>query len=235
MSGILNVIAALTSASLLVANTETAAATQPPPTVVATEAHPCALWHDDQSLVDFQLRLIGQNRSVPMRLPRAFLEQPEDLTEGAIHTAQRVRARIADFAPLDTGDIQARIDRGERDWMSIVFLDLLPPDRVLALKAEEMGAAAGQPLAVTSGPHQLAQVAVQASHNDRQLYFDGAAEAPEAVIDCRSGPVYQWPLCQLFFLRDGVSVSVTFARFELANWALLRQRVAEFLACAREN
>lgn len=86
-------------------------------------------------MVEFFIEMELEDRLVPMRVPKRYLEDRFDHTEGAVHGAQLFSVSVPTFEPITRQETGRRNAAGlPWDWMTFLVHDLLPLDQTVGLQ-----------------------------------------------------------------------------------------------------
>lgn len=216
------------------------------PSIIDPTLDPCRYFTAEEPMVSFFIEMEHEDRLAPMQVPKRYLEDRFDHTEGAKHGTQLFRIEVTTFEPV------TRRETGRRnaaalpwDWMNFAVTDQLPVDETigktlqLPISVEDIGKPRTDPdwrnFRSETGPYGLTSVIAPDRLGGEDLF----------VHYYEDGGLAGWMLCGVRginnTLNEGCShttrlsemdVRISFLRTELSNWNIIYQNVAQFLTCA---
>lgn len=217
-----------------------------PPSTIDPDLDPCRHFSPDEPMVGFFIEMEHEDRLVPMHVPKRYLEDRFDHTEGAVHGTQLFSIEVPTFEPI------TRRETGRRnaaalpwDWMHFVVTDQLPVDQTigkslqLPLSVEDIGKPRTDPnwrdFPTEKGPYGLIRI-IAPDHlggEDLFVHYD------------ENGGLAGWMLCGVRGINNTLNegcrhttrlsemdVRMSFRRTELPNWNEIYNNIAQFLTCA---
>ena len=220
-----------------------------PPSVIDLSLDPCRYFTSDEPMVGFFIAMELEERRVPMRVPKRYLEDRFDHEEGAEHGTQLFSIEVPTFEPI------TRPETGRRNaaklpwnWMHFVVTDQLPVDKTighklrLPISLEDIGKPRTTPdwrdFPHAPAPYGLTRVVAPDRLGGEDLFVHLDEEGGLAGwMHCsvpglnrvRNG------LCVHTTRLSGMDVLMSFRRTELPNWKIIHDNVAQFLTCATSD
>lgn len=207
---------------------------------------PCQFFGGENAMVEWFIEMDLENKLIPMRVPKIYLEDKPDHEEGVHHTAQLFAFMINNFLPVTRPQTSA-IHRAQpdnahaRQYGTFLVGDYIELREIISFKIsrmrgryDEMRPMEDAP--TVQGPYGLTKVLPPEGYLERNVYFElsGAGE-PTTVIACSTQNAHiRYPSCEMRFRASEVDVDVSFKAPYLPRWATIKQDVERFLTCATD-
>ncbi|MEM9046635.1 MAG: hypothetical protein AAGC81_18295 [Pseudomonadota bacterium] len=218
--------------------TETSLGSGIEPTPIPAEHDPCHRFATEDDFVGFNLDLQLEGITIPLRVPKIYMEDRWKQKEGVTSTAFLFRVGIGDFDPVTRAETSRRIKQRVDNWMNFLLNDLLPMERLVLnrLRSEyRWTPKKGEEIPREPSRYGLFHIPppVFARDISREILVDQPTGTPNTLLRCSLPvPKYANPQCSMIFEQDRITVLMGFSRPELPNWRQHRDRVARFLSCA---
>ncbi|WP_019953477.1 hypothetical protein [Yoonia vestfoldensis] len=217
-----------------------------PPSMIDPALDPCRYFTPDEDMVGFFIEMQQEERLVPMRVPKRYLEDRFDHEEGVKHGTQLFRIEVPTFEPV------TRAETGRRnaaalpwDWMDFAVTDQLPMHHTVGLTLdlpitiEDIGKPRPIPdvndFPSEPGPNGLTRVVApeRLGGEDLFVHYDDEQQLAGWMLCGVSGVNFTLNAgCSHTTRLSGMDVRMSFLRTELPNWHIIYQNVARFLTCA---
>ncbi|MCK0139922.1 hypothetical protein [Aliiroseovarius sp. F47248L] len=207
---------------------------------------PCQFFGGENAMVEWFIEMDLENKLIPMRVPKIYLEDKPDHEEGVHHTAQLFRIILDNFLPVTRSQTSA-IHRAQpdnahaRQYGRLLVGDYIELREIISLMISMMGGRFDErrpmeEFPVTPGPYGLTKVLPPAGNLERNVYFrTGSDGNPVTAIECHiKNEVSRYPTCNMRFRASEVDVNVGFHVPYLPRWAAIKQDVERFLSCATD-
>lgn len=205
---------------------------------------PCQFFGGKNAMVEWFIEMELENKLIPMRVPKIYLEDRPDHEEGVHHTAQLFAFMIDNFLPVTRPQTSA-IHRAQpdnahaRQYATFLVGDYIELREIISFNIsrmrglyDEMRPMEDAP--TVQGPYGLTKVVPPEGYLERNVYFDlNDAGEPTTAIDCHTkNEVSRFPSCTMRFRASDVDLNVTFHAPYLPRWATIKRDVERFLTCA---
>ncbi len=214
--------------------------------MIDPDLHPCRYFTLEEEMIDFFIGMEHEERLVPIRVPKRYLEDRFDHEEGAVHGAQLFRIEVPTFEPITRRETGRRNAAGlPWNWMNFIIKDQLPLDHTLGLRlalpisVDDIGKPRSVPdfrdFPNLTGPHGLTSVVAPDRLGGEDLfvhYDDEQNLAGWMLCSVRGLNHTQNERCYHTTRLSEMDVGISFRRTELSNWNIIYQNVAQFLTCA---
>jgi hypothetical protein len=229
-----------------------------PPSVIPADLDPCRYFDaPGEPMVNFTLEMDEEDRLVPMRVPRRYLDRSPigegEVTLNALFSTFEVHS----FEPLPRGEPARRNREGESwDWMSFIIGDDPSLERNFGVPLRRNDLPFGDPRMAEeweNPPHPrdlpsrpaaygLTEVLVPPNRGidipgsrDFFVHYGSDGEL-EGWFRCSVAGVggTQNENCEHYFRAAGVDAKASYRRTELPNWRTIQSNVTRFLACATD-
>lgn len=224
-----------------------------PPSEIDPTLDPCRHFTSDEPMVGFFIGMEHEDRLVPMRVPKRYLEDRFDHQEGAVHGAQLFRIEVPTFEPI------TRAETGRRnaanlpwDWMNFIVKDQLPLDQTAGLQLLTLGLPFGDPRRIEerlNPPHPRDFPSEKGPYGLTRVIAPDRLEGEDLFVHYNAdGNLAGWMRCSVKGVGSTrnagcdhttrlstMDVSIGYLRTELPNWEVIYDNVAKFLTCATTN
>ncbi|WP_298907540.1 hypothetical protein [uncultured Aliiroseovarius sp.] len=205
---------------------------------------PCQFFGGENAMVEWFIEMDLENKLIPMRVPKIYLEDKPDHEEGEHHTAQLFAFMIDNFLPV-TRPQTAAIHRAQpdnahaRQYVTFLVGDYIELREIVSLMISMMGGRFDErrpmeEFPVTPGTYGLTKVVPPQGYLDQNVYFElDNTDEPATAIACSTQNEHiRDPSCDMHFRASEVDVNVNFQLPYLPRWAAIKQDVERFLTCA---
>ena len=110
---------------------ETSLGPAKPPTPIPADHDPCHRFATEDDFVGFNLEMQMEGITIPLRVPKIYMEDRWKQKEGVTSTAFLFRVGIGDFDPVTRAETSRRKKQGVENWMNFLLNDLLPMERLV--------------------------------------------------------------------------------------------------------
>jgi hypothetical protein len=206
-------------------------------------------------MVGFFIGMEHEERLVPMRVPKRYLEDRFDHEDGAVHGAQLFRIEVPTFEPVTRGETGRRNAAGlPWDWMNFLVNDQLPLDYTVGVvhlrtpnlpfgdpqrMEERLQPPHPRDFPSEPGPYGLTRVVApdRLEGTDLFVHYDADGGDLAGYLHCTVRGVGNTlnPGCTHQTRLSEMDVRLNFRRTELPNWNIIYDNVAQFLTCATSD
>lgn len=194
------------------------------------------IWHSTEPVQQF-LRMETEGKTLPIKLPRNYLEDRWDFNEGYTVVSHGFQVDLQGFAPVYDRDRRALWDTHGRRDVGIVISDVVVSLseiftiglRIDYLKVEEFGGLVEH----YDEELDLTRVEPRRPHPKHRIWYKLQSEGGEFTdaIQCRRPGDGVQQSCRHHYRTQDVDVTAVFAAEYLSQWKLIKSNISTFLGC----
>ena len=189
-----------------------------------------------QQFLDMEL----EGKTLPIKLPRGYLEDMWDFTEGYTVPSHAFRVDIDTFDPIKSRDLRAFLDEHGQRSLNILINDVVDLPEVLKI-AEDSGLRSAELFGGITKAYDsildLTRIETKTPHPSHRILFiaETAGGTLTDVFSCRRPGDGVNQSCRHYFRTYGVDVYTRYDDQHLPSWQIIKSNVTTFLGCMLNN
>lgn len=207
------------------------------PSAIEPPTAPCNYFTADAEYVNFFLEMRLEEKTIPMSVPKIFLEDKFDQQNGAKHAAQLFRVTVDSFEPVTRRETSKLNRQGIHNWMTFIVSDRIEMIDLasVALSSAEWGLPKEPFISYQLVPSDFGLLRALPKGNEpveTVYFFLEAGGNPETIISCDIQESFLYHNCTQQFRTLNMDVSVDYRIEQFPNWRSIQSKIDSFLGCA---